>query len=217
MSYGISQIENDDGDVVIDPDHPVLRVVHEGQTAQSSNVLEGYPYGLDVSFSYVANPILFVRADAAAWTGAVVSNTRARIAVNGLSGPINWMICDSSPAPNPNSGYGMSIFNAAGQAIFNTNTKYARVVDAWSQPEQGAFDPTVYVTHEARDRFSSYIAPFSYQLGNGYCNVIFVKVWQRTSNSQISTFYFGHVVSGADYGGGTAVPSGHTNFMLATI
>jgi len=239
MTYGVKEITNLDGDVVIESDFINLREITSGAT----NVVVGgvnaaYGTASDiviriyrVNYSYIANPLIAVRADDRTWAGVITHNTYADIYViedeTLPSTPVNWKLYthDALPIANADTGYGVNIYNDTGQVSFSSNTKYGRMVDtveAYSDNDangntQSGNGPNPYglsssYNNNYSDRFTSYVIQSPPNIFGSWCAWIYFSSWKRSDNTTIGRAF--GIFSG---GGSGPVVNNRNGFSLIIL
>lgn len=170
MSFGISTITNANDEVIIDDSHVPLRIVSEGSVSKDANnqYLIPIPSGLTV------DPIVFIAwpIGSALFINGGISNGTQTITNPSGTGPstLSYWVCALQPISSAGSGYGMAIYNDAGEVMFSSGVKHMRMkglVDAigTGQPVEsnGPFShvstPTLYPMTVPRVRVIGQVPP----------------------------------------------------------
>jgi len=127
VSFGLLTV-NDDGVNLIDQDFKSMCVVASGSATTNE---AGTPVRKSLSYAGV-NPMLAVDSHGVEFgiveqgcSGGTFYWTVARADGSSTAAPFDYWIFDDVPAITP-SGYGMAVWNSAGQLVFDSNHKYLR-------------------------------------------------------------------------------------------
>lgn len=128
MTYGISTITNANDEVIIDDTHVPLRIVAEGTIARDGNnqyripVPSGLPGDPIVFIAWPIGPDVYVNSGISGGTYTVTA------ALGNGSPSLSYYVCAVDPINALGVGYGMAIYNAAGQIVFSSGVKHMRMV-----------------------------------------------------------------------------------------
>lgn len=127
MSYGIGVVTNENGEVLIDGSNLPLVVVAQGTVSKQTANGNG-TYAIPVPVG-TQTPMLFVKWPVGAFLANYgVNNGFYQIVNPTANGPasLQYWLC-SYEAPAQTGGYGIEIFDAAGNINFTTNQTYMRI------------------------------------------------------------------------------------------
>lgn len=144
MSYGISAITNQNNEVIFDDTHFPLRIVSNGTVSKSGNeYLIPIPSGLTVDpMVFVAWPV----GNAVLVNAGVNNNIYTVVDINNGPSSLSYWVCVLAPPATVGSGYGLAIFNSAGQVTFSSGSSHMRL--------KGLIDATGTVTPASQGPFS---------------------------------------------------------------
>ncbi len=128
MGYG-GLFVTDFGNDLIDETFKSLALISKGTLTTDT----AHPLGSSKIFSFIGTHPLLALQDSTPFgihqQGLSGSNWQVEVWSTGAIGTvINWFLFDDVPAVAP-SGYGLAVWNAGGDLVFDSNKKYLRIED----------------------------------------------------------------------------------------
>lgn len=196
MSYGISSLSNDYGEVVIDPGFRNYQVVKTGTM----------PSGGKIYFNLPSPPLFFLRMPIG---GAFIRPrpvTRTSAEAVGSAG-MPYLLAHPSTTNNDGGGYGIAIRDGSGRLVYSSNNRYIDVQDAlnFSVPTgAGNYPRNVY---HASLGSAYYVNVGILGISTAFCGMAYEIAIQRAAtnrlrmeNRPVGTSYTGGGWAGTAYG-----------------